>query len=211
MKCSPESKWLQIVSGRLNLCHHTPPQLPTFSTLIPSMRLQVCDRASVIPYFPHTHTHLQTRKMNGLIATIWFGVHAPDKIIFQLMIYGATTRWQYRRPTELSPAGCTAFPSDGSTVGGEEQESVNMMSTKLSKPLKTARSQHWRAWLYAIHSPRAELQTKKNSCILSGALPNKHQPESSTVASKQQGTTQTYRCHIAINFAEHSVVIFREF
>lgn len=56
-----------------------------------------------------------------------------------------------------------------------------------------------------------ELQTKKNSCILSGALPNKHQPESSTVASKQQGTTQTYRCHIAINFAEHSVVIFREF
>lgn len=85
------------------------------------MRLQVCDRASVIPYFPHTHTY-KPEKMNGLIATIWFGVHAPDKIIFQLMIYGATTRWQYRRPTELSPAGGTAFPSDGSTVAGRNKK-----------------------------------------------------------------------------------------
>lgn len=80
------------------------------------MRLQVCDRASVIPYFPHTQT---PEKMNGLIATIWYGVHAPDKIIFQLMIYVARTRWQFRRPTELSPPGGTNFPSDGSTVGGE--------------------------------------------------------------------------------------------
>lgn len=147
--------------------------------------------------------------MNGLIATIGYGVHAPDKIIFQLMIYGARTRWQFRRPTELSPPGGTNFPSDGSTVGGEVRKcehDVNQIIETIKNSTLTTLTR------LAVCNPFTQSRAeKKNVAYFRERCQINTNQRVAPFASKLQGTTQTYRCHIAINFAEHSVVIFREF